>query len=170
MSSITTISGASNGSTLTYLFGADPKTGLMRKQSLATGLVLAVEAYAFATGGIQEDIYNFDLDHWGFTRNPGETLADYLGRVSRSRFIRGKDNALYSLTLQGAYADNAEWKTWPGVRFKLMWKVDQAACCKSPAQYASHWRFARLSRNASMWSAFAARHQAPGRFNRCWAI
>jgi triacylglycerol esterase/lipase EstA (alpha/beta hydrolase family) len=117
VSSITTISGASNGSTLTYLFGADPKTGLMRKQSLATGLVLAVEAYAFATGGIQEDIYNFDLDHWGFTRNPGETLADYLGRVSRSRFIRGKDNALYSLTLQGAYADNGEWKTWPATYY-----------------------------------------------------
>ena len=33
-----------------------------------------------------------------------------------------------------------------GVRFKLMWRLDYAACLKSVAQNASHCRFARFSR------------------------
>ena len=111
--SITTISGVSNGSTLTYLFGADERTGLVKKASLTTLLLLAVEAYGYATGGVQDAIYNFDLNHWGFTRAAGETVGEYLVRVSRSRFLKGKDNACYSLTLQGAYADNAVWQTYP---------------------------------------------------------
>ena len=36
------------------------------------------------------------------------------------------------------------------VRFKLMWRLDHAACLKSVAQYASHCRFARFSRKANM--------------------
>ncbi len=111
--SITTISGVSNGSTLTYLFGADERTGLVKKASLTTLLLLAVEAYGYATGGVQDAIYNFDLNHWGFTRAAGETVGEYLIRISRSRFLKGKDNACYSLTLQGAYADNAVWQTYP---------------------------------------------------------
>ena len=113
VASITTISGVSNGSTLTYLFGADERTGLVKKASLTTLLLLAVEAYGYATGGVQDAIYNFDLNHWGFTRAAGETVGEYLVRVSRSRFLKGKDNACYSLTLQGAYADNAVWQTYP---------------------------------------------------------
>ncbi len=57
-----------------------------------------------------------------------------------------------------------------GVRFKLMWNLDQAACLKSCAQYAFHWWFARLSRKANMCSALAGFHQAPGRFRRCWTM
>jgi len=111
--SITTISGVSNGSTLTYLFGADERTGLVKRTSLTTLLLLAVEAYGHATGGVQDAIYNFDLDHWGFARGRNESVAEYLARVSRSRFLKGRDNACHSLTLQGAYADNAVWQTHP---------------------------------------------------------
>ena len=114
VASLTTLSGVSNGSTLTYLFGADEKTGLIGKSEIASALLLIVEAYAFATGGIQDAVYNFDLDHWGFERKPGESLAAFLLRLSDSRFLAGKDNACYSLTLQGAYADNAVWNTYPG--------------------------------------------------------
>jgi triacylglycerol esterase/lipase EstA (alpha/beta hydrolase family) len=113
VASLTTLSGVSNGSTLTYLFGADEKTGLIGKSDIASALLLIVEAYAFATGGIQDQVYNFDLDHWGVERDPGESLASFLSRLSGSRFLAGKDNACYSLTLQGAYADNALWKTYP---------------------------------------------------------
>jgi triacylglycerol lipase len=111
VASLTTLSGVSNGSTLTYLFGADERTGLLRKANLAAGLMLIVEGYAFATGGIQDAIYNFDLDHWGISRKPGESLAGFLLRLARSRFLVGRDNACYSLTLQGAYLDNAVWNT-----------------------------------------------------------
>jgi triacylglycerol esterase/lipase EstA (alpha/beta hydrolase family) len=113
VASVTTISGVSNGSTLTYFFGADEKSGLIPRASLANALLFIVEAYAYATGGIQDAVYNFDLDQWGLTRNPGESLADFLRRAAKSRFLKGKDNACYSLTLQGAYADNTVWKTYP---------------------------------------------------------
>jgi triacylglycerol esterase/lipase EstA (alpha/beta hydrolase family) len=111
--SITTISGVSNGSTAPYFFGANERTGLITPECAATLLMLMIETYMFATDAFQESIYNFDLDQWGFDRLPGETLDDYLARVADSPFMRGKDNACYSLTLQGAYADNAIWPTFP---------------------------------------------------------
>jgi len=117
VASLTTLSGVSNGSTLTYFFGADERTGRLGGSSLAAGLMLIVEAYAYATGGIQDAVYNFDLDHWGFERRPGESLAEFLLRLARSPFLSGRDNACYSLTLQGAYADNAVWKTYPGTYY-----------------------------------------------------
>ena len=113
VSSITTLSGVSNGSTLTYFFGANENTGLLDSDSIGTALGRIIEIYTAATGGILDAIYNFDLDHWGFIRNQNESLIDYLQRVSQSRFLKGKDNACYSLTLQGAYENNAVWKTYP---------------------------------------------------------
>ena len=113
VASITTLSGVSNGSTLTYYFGANERTGLIRKECLAIAILRIVEFYTAATGGILDAIYNFDLDYWGFVREPGELLLSYLERVGRSRFFQGKDNAVYSLTLQGAYADDQVWKTYP---------------------------------------------------------
>lgn len=115
--SINTISGVSNGSTLTYFFGADEKTGLVRKESRANALLFMIEIYMYATHAIQEMIYNFDLDQWGLDRQPGELLPEYLLRVSQSKFFKGKDNAVYTLTLQGAYADNAVWNTHPEVYY-----------------------------------------------------
>jgi len=117
VASLSTVSGVSNGSTLTYLFGADEKTGLIGRSDIAAALLLIVEAYAFATGGLQDNVYNFDLGHWGFERQPGESLPEFLLRLSASRFLAGKDNACYSLTLQGAYADNAVWQTHPGTYY-----------------------------------------------------
>ncbi len=117
IASLTTLSGVSNGSTLTYLFGADERTGLLGKANIATALLLIVETYAFATGGLEDMVYNFDLDHWGFTRRPRETLAAFLLRLAGSRFLAGRDNACYSLTLQGAHADNAVWKTCRGTYY-----------------------------------------------------
>ena len=101
------------GSNARWVASISTISGLVKKASLTSLLLLAVETYGYATGGIQDAIYNFDLDHWGFTRRAGESVGGYLDRVSRSRFLKGKDNACYSLTLQGAYADNAVWQTDP---------------------------------------------------------
>jgi hypothetical protein len=117
VASLSTVSGVSNGSTLTYLFGADEKTGLVGKADIAAALLLIVEAYAFATGGIQDNVYDFDLGHWGFERQPRESLADFLLRLSESRFLAGKDNVCFSLTPQGAYADNAAWQSYSGTYY-----------------------------------------------------
>jgi triacylglycerol esterase/lipase EstA (alpha/beta hydrolase family) len=115
--SITTISGVSNGSTLTYFFGADERSGLLRKSILGTSLLLMIELYMYATRAIRDSIYNFDLDHWGLERWPDESLEAYLYRTAQSRFLRGRDNACYSLTLQGAYAANAVWPTYPNTYY-----------------------------------------------------
>jgi triacylglycerol esterase/lipase EstA (alpha/beta hydrolase family) len=60
-----------------------------------------------------EAIYDFSLEHWGLRREPGQPLPAYLNKIAESTFLKGKDNGLYSLTLQGAYEDNAKWKTYP---------------------------------------------------------
>ena len=117
--SVTTISGVSNGSTLVFRFGADERTGLMSPDGLCADLLRMVEIYTGATGGIVDldDIYDFDLDQWGYRRREGETLQDYLARVADCQFLWGKDNAAYSLTLQGARENNARWKTYPDTHY-----------------------------------------------------
>lgn len=117
--SITAISGVLNGSTLVFGFGADEATGLMHRDGLCSVLLRLVELYTGATTDLirLDDIYDFDLDHWGYRRRDGETMQDYLARVSQSPFLWGKDNAAYALTLQGAYEDNAVWKTYPDTHY-----------------------------------------------------
>ena len=115
--SISTISGVSNGSTLVYFFGIDEKTGLIRRNSGIEPVLRMIEVFTAATGGILDAIYDFDLDHWGYTRDIDEPLEDYLERVGRADFFWGQDNAAYSLSLQGAQADNAIWKTFPKTHY-----------------------------------------------------
>lgn len=113
--SITTISGVSNGSSLVYWFGADERSGLL--QRAATPLLRLLELFTAVSGGFLDSLYNFDLDQWGFERRENEPLDDYLKRVGRSDFLWGKDNAVYSLSLQGAFEDNGLWKTYPKTHY-----------------------------------------------------
>ncbi len=115
--SISTISGVSNGSTLVYFFGVDEQTGRMRPESGATPILRMLEVFTAASGAFLDAIYNFDLDHWGFVRGLAETLPAYLARVGESDFLWGCDNAPYTLSLQGAYEDNAVWQTAAGTYY-----------------------------------------------------
>jgi triacylglycerol esterase/lipase EstA (alpha/beta hydrolase family) len=112
VASISTISGVSNGSTLVYFFGVDERTGRLRRGNGITPILLMLEVFTQATGGFLESIYDFDLGHWGFARDPDESVVDYLLRVAESPFFWGADNAAYSLSLQGAFADNGVWNTY----------------------------------------------------------
>jgi len=113
VASITTISGVSNGSTLTYRFGANEKTGILKESGIAGSLMRMIYMYLVVVDPIQGFVYDFDLEHWGLEPLSGEPLIEYLLRVAQSSFMKEKDNACYSLTLQGAYADNKRWKTYP---------------------------------------------------------
>jgi triacylglycerol esterase/lipase EstA (alpha/beta hydrolase family) len=117
VASISTVSGVSNGSTALYFLGANEQTGLLNPASLTEALFGVIELGGAATRGFFDAVYDFDLGHWGFVRAPDEPLAAYLHRVAESPFLHGKDNANYSLTLQGAYADNQVWKTDPNTHY-----------------------------------------------------
>ncbi len=80
ISSITSISGSLNGSTLVYLFGADDKSGLIEGY-IPTELMKFFEIFTAATGGLVESIYDFDLDHWDFKRRDDESLIDFISSV-----------------------------------------------------------------------------------------
>ena len=115
--SISTISGVTNGSTLVYFFGVDKKTGQLKKSRRTIPLLRLIEVFTSATGGVLDSIYNFDLDHWGFERKTGESFLDYMARVAESDFLWGKDNAVYTLSLQGAHHDNGVWKTYSDTNY-----------------------------------------------------
>ncbi len=112
ISSVTSISGSLNGSTLVYLYGADDATGRI-EGFVPTQLMRLLEIFTAATGGLVDSIYDFDLDHWGYERKEGESLTEFINRVADSDFLWGEDNAIYSMSLQGAAKANEEWKTYP---------------------------------------------------------
>jgi triacylglycerol esterase/lipase EstA (alpha/beta hydrolase family) len=111
--SLTTICGSTNGSTATYRYGADEQTGLLPRSVGILPIIHLLELYTSATGELLDNLFDFDLDHWGYKRLPQESLIDYLRRVAKSSFFWGTDNALFAVTLQGAYRDNGRWPTYP---------------------------------------------------------
>ena len=112
IASISSISGPLNGSTAVYYFGADLKTGLIPKSAGITPLLRLLELYTADTSQVLDNFYDFDLDHWGFSRRPGEDLLSYLRRAGKSTFLWGSDNAFYSASLQSSYRDNGRWATF----------------------------------------------------------
>ena len=115
--SISSISGSLNGSTATYFFGVDEKTGCLPKDSGIIPMLAAIEVAAYATGGILDAIYDLDLNHWGFIRGSDESLFDFLSHMMASHFFWGTDNAAYTLSLQGAYEDNMTLQTYPDTHY-----------------------------------------------------
>lgn len=113
VSSITTLAGSNNGSTATYYFGADEQTGILPRAGGLTPLLNLLGLYTSIRGDLLDQLYDFDLDHWGYQRLPKEDLVTYLRRVAKSRLFWEEDNAIFAATLQGAFADNGRWPTYP---------------------------------------------------------
>ncbi len=107
VASISSISGALNGSTATYFFGCSEGTGLVEEDSIASFLARTIELFLRATGGLFDRIYDFDLDQWGIeAMTHGDDLAQYVERIAASPMFLGRDNAAYSLTLQSLLEQN----------------------------------------------------------------
>jgi triacylglycerol lipase len=81
--SITTISGTHNGSSLTNI----------TQQVLPTAPQLLAVAALFGNVDQQLIGYDFNLDQWGLTRMPGESLAQFISRINASGFAHSKDTA-----------------------------------------------------------------------------
>jgi len=104
--SINTVSGVLNGSTATYFLGCSENTGLVEENSIADFLAGAVELSIRLTGDLFDRLYDFDLDHWGLSCKPEEGLEQQLTEIASTPMFKGKDNAAYSLTLQGMLEQN----------------------------------------------------------------
>ncbi len=111
--SINAVSAVMNGSTAPYFLGCNEETGLIDEGTIADFLFRAIELHIRATGELFDRVYDFDLDHWGFVKIPDESLKDYLMRIAEGPMFRGKDNAAYSLTIQGLHEQNSYCKTNP---------------------------------------------------------
>jgi triacylglycerol esterase/lipase EstA (alpha/beta hydrolase family) len=111
--SISAVSGVLNGSTATYYLGCDEETGLLREDSIGDFLTRAIELHLRITGDVFDRIYDFDLDHWDLQPLCGERLPDLLARIAMSPMFRGRDNAAYSLTVQGQREQNLLCLTYP---------------------------------------------------------
>jgi len=114
--SVSGISAVFNGSTVTYMMGCCPITGKL----LGNGgrrLAKFIQMIAVVTGRHFERVYDFDLGHWGFDWNVGDSLKNITDKIASSDFIHTKDNLLYDLTLQGCEAFNASVPTYPNTYY-----------------------------------------------------
>lgn len=88
--SVTSISTPHNGATLTYII-------LHRYIPFVRELITTFVAFAGAGLGI-ENIYDFDMDHWGLERKPGESFSSYADRVAKSRAWQTEDYSGHDVT------------------------------------------------------------------------
>lgn len=117
IASISSISGVLNGSTATYFLGCSERTGRLRPDTVGDYLAHAVELTLRATGSLFDRFYDFDLDHWGLGTHDGEPLDAYVARIASSPMFLGKDNAAYSVTIQGLLEQNARCGTYRGTYY-----------------------------------------------------
>ncbi|KAJ0397870.1 hypothetical protein P43SY_005961 [Pythium insidiosum] len=110
--SVTTMATPNQGTTLADDFSDFPH------------LIQDVVSFMMGAAGLLGDtsarVYDPMLDQWGITpKQPGEGLGQYIQRVMSSKVLAPgtKDNARYSLTTEGARAENKWVKTLPNVYY-----------------------------------------------------
>ena len=98
--SITTISTPHNGSTLVPIM---------------TDMFPFAQNLAPWFGGIENNtldkLYNFDLEHWGLEKYPGESTNDYFSRLSESAVSESKNLCTWDLSLVGAAEFNKQYRS-----------------------------------------------------------
>ncbi len=110
--SVTCVSGVLNGSTLPYMLGCNEHTGLL-EGPIGNFLSRTLEFFAGITGSDVDAFYDFDLKHWGLTRQKNESLIDFIGKIAKTRLFKEKDNAAYDLTVQALVEQNKLIPTFP---------------------------------------------------------
>ncbi|HXC51438.1 MAG TPA: hypothetical protein VN634_11175 [Candidatus Limnocylindrales bacterium] len=122
--SLTSISGVLNGSTATYFFGADERTGLLHDFSIGHFLSSAIELQVRVAGDLFDRLYDFQLDQWGI--DSGQPLDRLMAQLARSPMFRGRDHGAYSLTIQALLEQNAVCRTNPDT-FYFSYATEQTA-------------------------------------------
>ena len=66
-------------------------------------------------GGIENNsldrLYNFDLEHWGLEKKPGESINDYFKRLSNSSVSQSKNLCTWDLSPNGSAEFNDQYTT-----------------------------------------------------------
>lgn len=117
VTSLSCISGVLNGSTATYFLGCDEDTGLVVPNGISEFVGRAVELHLRISGRLFDDLYDFDLDHWHLAMGPRDPLLAQIHAMADSPLFRGRDNAAYSLTIQGLLDQNARCATHPNTHY-----------------------------------------------------
>ncbi|GAA0077237.1 esterase EstA [Clostridium sp. CTA-5] len=106
--SVTTIATPNNGTTLSDVMPArDYLSAVFGALGKITG-----------SNKLFSSLYDFKLDQWGLTREPGERFWDYKERVLNSNiWYKTKDIASYDLSTKGAIELNKWVKTQPDVYY-----------------------------------------------------
>jgi triacylglycerol lipase len=68
--------------------------------------------------------YDFMLDQWGLTRQPGESWAAYVNRIETSGIAVSKDNAEWDLSPEGASVLNGSVAAQPGIYYFSVGTLD----------------------------------------------
>jgi triacylglycerol lipase len=105
--SITTLSTPHDGTTLTHVM----IDTLPFIQKLLGGIA--------ALAGITPNapVFDFKLGHFGLSRHPDETIADYWARASSSAILQTRDSAMWDLSPEGAKALNARYPAVKGLYY-----------------------------------------------------
>ena len=113
--SLTSLSGVLNGSTATYFFGADERSGLLRDLSIGRFLSSVIELHVRLAGDFFDRVYDFQLDQWGI--DTGIPLDRLMIKLEQSPMFRGMDNGAYSLTIQALLEQNRVCATNPQTHY-----------------------------------------------------
>lgn len=104
--SVLSISSPHDGSTATYLVN----------DVIPIVQEIVIGAAIFA-GNIDQNLYDFKLDHWGIKKRSGESFYQYIQRVRNSPGWKTKDTANWDLKPEGAYELNQWVKAQPDVYY-----------------------------------------------------
>lgn len=108
------ISGVLNGSTLPYMLGCDPKSGLLTGP-VGTFIGTGVQMLGGLNKGLARNLFDWDLEQW--VGSEPRDLPDFIEKLQDSEFAKGKDNLAYDLTLQGCQEANGRFQTNPNTYY-----------------------------------------------------
>ena len=117
--SISCLSAVLNGTPLVYMFGCDPKTGLLKTGSIGNmlGWVIKFAALFHEHEAASTLKYDFDLAQWGYAVDGDRTHKESAALMTSNALFGGADNLAYDLSMQGCYAINEYAKTYPGTYY-----------------------------------------------------
>ena len=107
VNSITSIAGVLNGTT--FITANDDLMGLARP--------LVTLAASLTGDTVINKLYDFQLEQFGITCVPGDTIEEKVALLTSLGFADGTDNAFYDLTTEGTNALKTGWATFDNIYY-----------------------------------------------------